>query len=343
MLKWLKESFKLPYMEIKALKIAYTERAEIKTSKKKLAFIMLAANYDNLGDIAITRAQEEYLKQILPADYEVVVIPHNKTFNAYLSMKKLINEDTIITLIGGGNSGTLYEFIEWPRRFILKHFSNCKIISFPQSVFYGGGKVELKYKKAFVRLSKHCRKLTLIAREQLSYDRYREMLGDSVRILLVPDIVFTMKAGNEQKRAGACLVFRNDGEKLIGAGTEESIALSCADRYGDVVYADTCNIHVKGTGYAELEQFIDMLKTKELVVTDRLHGMILAYITNTPCIAMDNTNHKVRSTYDTWLRGEGKVRLLEDNKNISSIFFTEDQVILDEKFEPLRKALLEGM
>jgi pyruvyl transferase EpsI len=91
---------------------------------------MFSANYNNLGDIAITKAQTEFVKKCLP-EYEVINITPEDTFSAYRGMKKVINENTIITLIGGGNSGTLYEFIEWPRRFVLKFFRNCRIVSFP--------------------------------------------------------------------------------------------------------------------------------------------------------------------------------------------------------------------
>lgn len=63
--------------------IAYTEQEAIEFKKKKQAYVMLAANYNNLGNIAITKAQESFLKKILPDDYEVIVVPHNKTYMAH--------------------------------------------------------------------------------------------------------------------------------------------------------------------------------------------------------------------------------------------------------------------
>ena len=32
---------------------------------------------------------------------------------------------------------------------------------------------------------------------------------------------------------------------------------------------------------------------RNLIITDRLHGMIFAAITGTPCVAMDNISHKI--------------------------------------------------
>lgn len=42
--------------------IAYTEQEAIEFKKKKQAYVMLVANYNNLGDIAITKEQESFLK-----------------------------------------------------------------------------------------------------------------------------------------------------------------------------------------------------------------------------------------------------------------------------------------
>lgn len=39
----------------------------------------------------------------------------------------------------------------------------------------------------------------------------------------------------------------------------------------------------------------------KLVITDRLHGMIFAALTQTPCIVLGNYNHKVKGTYE-WLQ-----------------------------------------
>ena len=45
-----------------------------------------------------------------------------------------------------------------------------------------------------------------------------------------------------------------------------------------------------------MQEFAD----SELVITDRLHGMVFAALTGTPCIVFSNYNHKVKGTYD-WI------------------------------------------
>ena len=37
------------------------------------------------------------------------------------------------------------------------------------------------------------------------------------------------------------------------------------------------------------------------MITDRLHGMIFAAITQTPCIVLDSLSHKLRGCYE-WLK-----------------------------------------
>lgn len=50
-----------------------------------------------------------------------------------------------------------------------------------------------------------------------------------------------------------------------------------------------------------LEQFWDLLRTRKVVVTDRLHCMIFCAITQTPCVVLPNSNHKIKGTYEAWL------------------------------------------
>lgn len=335
----IKTKLKIIYSYMLALAIAYLKPEKLNLKSPKVAFIMFAANYNNLGDIAITKAQTEFLKSNLSKDYEIVPISVEKTFHVYKSMKKAINKDTIITLIGGGNSGTTYEFIEWPRRFVLKKFKKCRIISFPQSVYYGKSDCDNLYKKEFISICKKCNNLTLIAREQQSYDIYKEMLGNSVRILLTPDIVFSLNEIEKTDRKGVSLIFRNDIEKAIDSKTEEKMKNYCKIKEYQVTYDDTCDVHITGNGFYELLIFINKIKKKELVITDRLHGMILAYITGTPCIVLDNNNHKIKSTYDTWLSDCGRITLIDKDDDLSRITFDDDFIDLSTYFEPIKKIL----
>lgn len=335
----LRDLLKIKVKYLRDLIKAYREAEMLTIKKKKQAYVMLAANYDNLGDIAITKAQEEFLKKNLPEDYEIITVPFDKTYQSYLFIKKHANDDTIITLIGGGNSGTLYEFIEEPRRFILRYLKKYKIVSFPQSVKYEN-KI---YQREFIRLCEKCDKLTLVARERISYNFYKKILKDKVEILLTPDIVFTLEGNNVNKRSGVTFIFRNDKEKSLDNKKEQNIISQCKKCIGESSFDDTCDVSIIGNGYAELKEFCSRISSRELVITDRLHGMILSYVEGTPCIVFDNNNHKISSTYETWLKGQSLIIMYNDIQNVEKFILEKkegEKKDLTKNFIGLTKSLL---
>ena len=49
----------------------------------------------------------------------------------------------------------------------------------------------------------------------------------------------------------------------------------------------------------------------EIVITDRLHGMIFSVITQTSCIVFRNYNHKLSSSYQ-WFKNLNYIKFLDD-------------------------------
>ena len=293
----------------------YKSKSSFFINNHKKIYIMLAATYPNLGDLAITEAQIQFLKDNFP-DYEVVEVDVNETLKYYKSMKKGITKNDIITLIGGGNNGDLYEFIESKRRFIMRNFKNTKIISFPQSVSY---EENSPYKKEFVKLSKKCDNLILCARERISFEKYLKMKLKTV--CLIPDIVFYLDKYTKKKslnaRNGLSFVLRNDKEKQMSKKMEDKIIKYIKNQNINYDFADTCDVVYNGDRKSMVKEYIKKLSKKKLVITDRLHGMILCYITNTPCIAIDNSNHKISSTFKTWLNNQNFIKLASNYEEIT--------------------------
>src|SRR5690606_3226746 len=102
-------------------------------AKEKRVFIFLAADYGNLGDVAITYAQHRFLSKIY-AEYQVVEIPISRTLRGIVQLKKVIQKDDIITTVGGGNTGDMYYQIEHFRQLVIQNFPNNPIVSFPQTI-----------------------------------------------------------------------------------------------------------------------------------------------------------------------------------------------------------------
>lgn len=78
------------------------------------------------------------------------------------------------------------------------------------------------------------------------------------------------------------------------------------------------------------------------MITDRLHGMIFAAITSTPCIALRNSNHKIEYSYE-WFKDCGYIKFaknvleiqnyIEELKNMSHSRY--DNTFAKERFKQI--------
>ena len=139
-----------------------------KYKRNNKIYLFLAADYGNLGDVAITYAQEYFLKTHYPK-HTIIKIPISKTLSGIKSINKICSKEDIITIIGGGNMSDIYFDIELLRQFVIKHFKGYQIISFPQTLFYSDT-ISGRY---MFYLAKKCYKnnknLVLMARDSISY------------------------------------------------------------------------------------------------------------------------------------------------------------------------------
>lgn len=311
----------------------------------KYAFIFFAADYNNLGDVAITVAQEKFLRENVSRDFQIVKVYLNNVIGYIKAIKKLNRENIIVTMIGGGNNGSLYEFIERPRRLLLKKLRHYRIISFPQTVTFENTSKAKPYESVFRYLCAHCDDLTLVAREKESFSYYQTL--ECCKVIHTPDIVFSLY--NEAKKNCSSgnkvgLILRDDKEKATNKN-HENILKGILSKFGLYAVAmDTCNIHFDNNAIELLREYIDKLSDVNFAVTDRLHGMILCYITNTPCIVFNNSNGKIKNTYYSWLHKHNNNVYFVDNINSETIIQCVERIIntpkvinepLDEKFSSL--------
>ena len=279
---------------------------------KNYAFIFFAADYNNLGDIAITIAQRCFLEDCL-TDYEIIEVTIEDTYAAINAIKRLKLDNVIVTLIGGGNNGTLYEFIEEPRRCVLKELKDYNIVSFPQSAVYENTDRGRPYLEEFQRLCMKCSNLTLVARERLSYDFYKKNV--KANVLLTPDTVFYINGivQNEKEREDyAALILRNDKEKLICNHIEDDIISALKKNRIKVKEMDTCAIDINDDRKEIFSNYLSVLAKTQFAITDRLHGMILCFISNTPCYVLNINNPKIESTYYTWIGDGCSIKFFKD-------------------------------
>ena len=355
MINYYKEKLKIRLNYIRARQAVLTNKKSHRLNPtKKYAFIFFAADYNNLGDLAITISQQKFLQDTIGTEYTIIKINESETFDWISEIKALSPKNVLITLIGGGNSGSLDDFIEKPRRYLLKAFRDYKIISFPQTIYFDDSEQSMAIEEEFTRLANKCADLTLFAREKRSEQVY--LSTTNACVLLTPDIVFSYKKyitkSNNRNPDSVALILRNDKEKLMTSTFQDGLIELCKKRFSAVKYMDTCDIEYHDDNTQELlNDYLKELQNVSLVITDRLHGMILSYITDTPCIVFSNNNWKIKSTYETWLQEQDIVHIFKPEnghfselENMINTALNQEKhniVDLNDKFAALRSALEE--
>lgn len=281
--------------------------------KKQRIWFIGSAHYDNIGDLAISEATVKFISKNFP-NYDIIEIRLCDYFKYVKAIKKLIKNEDVIVLQGGGNMGVAYFDAELNRRMVINSFKNNRIIVFPSTIDYGDSlREKIEFKKSIKIYNKH-KDLIICAREMKSYNLMKKIYNN---VILVPDIVLSMgyKDYNLNKdKVIICL--RKDKESTTKA-VELLNKLSKKEKcyYTDNV-AECKNIS------AELRKkiFNDKLKelsTGKIVITDRLHVMIFCTLIKTPCLFLDNSNKKISGVFDLWIKNKcNYIRKIDSESDI---------------------------
>lgn len=313
-----------------------TKKFDAYKSAKQRIVIGLAADYGNLGDVAITHATTAFMKENFP-EAEIIDFPISETFSEMKALKSVIEDHDIITIVGGGNMGDLYDDIEYCRQFIIEQFPNNHLISFPQTIDFSNTKYGEKAKRKLIDTYNNHNHIIVGARESNTYNELTRIL-ESAKVVLTPDIVLSLnESDNSLERHGITICFRADEEQAAD-NTEKVRLMNEVQKKYDVVFEDTHidkdNMSLEERTY-ELEKKWDSFKKSKLIITDRLHGMIFAAITGTPCIAFDNSNNKVSGVYNLWLKELPYIQMATNTdkmlRDIEDLFLKNDKFDYDNK------------
>lgn len=166
---------------------------------------------------------------------------------------------------------------------------------------------------------------------------------------LCPDIVLSLdKSAPQTQRNGILCCFRKDKELSVSKQFTDEVSSALSGKR-EVTFKDTVDVALEDcmpeNAEKTLNEFLALIKSKELVVTDRLHCMIFCVITKTPCIAFDNSNGKISAVIESWLKNCSYVRL-SDSKDINGVMKDVEEMLaldadryerfdLTEKFRPI--------
>lgn len=316
-----------------------------KYGKVKKVIYLSTPNHGNLGDqgivIAIKKLLEDFFKDLLILEFLYSEYERNKEI-----IEKLINQDDLVIIHGGGNFGNLWLTEENQRRDIVKRFPNNKIIVMPQSISFTNDEEGAKELKISQSIYSQHKNFNIITRDNKSYQYGREYFPNN-KVFLAPDSVLYLEDWykRENKRDGVILTLRSDKEKSLSNEKIDKIISFLENRNINYRKDDTVKnygIDSKTREY-EVKEMLRKISSAKVNITDRFHGVIFSVITNTPVIAFKSLDHKIEEgikwfKYLDWVHYVTTVEEVESlvEKYINSQEkIRRDNYILKEKLEEI--------
>ena len=198
-------------------------------------------------------------------------------------------------------------------------------------------------------------KLTLAVRENYSLTRAK-IIFPTTKCILVPDIVSSLMGTLSNQPVHklpqkALLVLRDDEESCLTAPVKSGLTAVLSKRISTISTTDTMAQNVDVINDVNRMSLLNEkwaeFSEADLVVTDRLHGMLFAILTERPCLVFANNNHKIESTISTWLQDTERIKLVNTRsmqaieKVIDDLKWQskDDLRELEQKYVPLKKVI----
>lgn len=290
-------------------------------------------NYSNIGDSLIWLGELAYFDRHAgrPASYVCTTYDF-----APAALRAALPEGPIY-LSGGGNFGDIWPRFQAFRLAVLDSMRGRPIVQLPQTLLFRD--------EANVRLTREAIKrhgqFTLLVRDERSLAFARDQLDCAT--FLAPDMAFSMGplVSSVPIIRDATFLVRTDQEASSGRGVlavpdgvdgvvtdwiRENEIPTLADR---IVAAArrrfdrrSTEARLRATASAERERGVALLGAGRAVVTDRLHGHILALLLGLPQVVVDNNYGKISGFMDAWTEGTDDVHRARDFAEAGEILRT---------------------
>lgn len=338
------------YYDLHYLKSNRKNELYLYKNMKKIIYMSIPT-HGNLGDHAIVYSSIQMLKEKYP-HHKIIKINYEDTYLYIDVIKDIIGIDDFVVLPGGGNMGNHYIWEEQARRHIISNLINIPIISFPQTIYFSDDEEGRKEFNLTKKIYNSHSNLILLAREETSFNIMKKNFPNC-KVELCPDIVFYLnnKLDIEKEcldRKYITVFFRKDKESYYSINDKHKLIQGIKNTF-DVFESDTVvNYKVNGiTRQNELFKLWRKFYKSKVVITDRLHGMIFAAITKTPCIVLRSLDYKVIKSYE-WISSLNYIKMT-DNISLDNIknLITEleaiekkDDFCFDDKYLMILKNVL---
>lgn len=290
-------------------------KEQIKTFSKnnKCIYYIGSEEYGNLGDNEIAEAIMKFSRYYFP-DYHLLEVTCKDFQKAKPYLQKYIKSKDVIFLTGGGNFGNAYPLSDNIREEIITGWKNNIKIVFPQTIDFLHNEDGDTWLQKAQRVYSKENNVIIFTREKYSFQIAKKYFQCSS--YLAPDIVLFCNEQQCVKREELVLFcFRDDKEKYISETVKESVKKAVIKTNYEIKQIDLQLPYDvrKFQRKEEIKKKMDDMRKSSLVITDRLHGMVFAVITGTPCIVFSNYNHKVKGTYE-WISYLPYVKYIENEE-----------------------------
>ena len=284
-------------------------------------------NHANVGDSAIWLGELDYLSS---RGVNVNYVCDFKNYNRHILNR--CHPDGLILIHGGGNLGDLWKNQQQLRETVLNDFPHRTVIQLPQSIHFT--KHENAVRAASI-IRAH-RDFILLVRDHSSFVFAKRYFKCPTH--LCPDMAFFISPARRQKLPveadnHTILLIRTDKEAATPAVQFQITDFQPLDwpkdiwTRGSALYKLTNRIEsipcavlwrlaqqirckeASKMAAMRLARGLVFLAGAERIVTDRLHGVILALLIGRKVFAFDNTYGKVSSYISTWMKGTPNLRL----------------------------------
>ena len=255
-------------------------------------------------------------------------------------LRRLLPSDGVIVLGGGGNLGDRYRGQHEVRERVLVDLRDRRVVQLPQSMWF----VDENRRRQFADLCSAHPDLHLLWRDPVSARLGRRYLpARSHR--LCPDVAFAANCEKRERRRldGPLWLLRRDAERRSADLRPPSVVVpervvDWPDLLADPVVesggwfdvnrsltaefqrrgslSDAADAELTATFEPFAKHYLDQatgpLAAAEVVVTDRLHGHVLAFLEGTPTVVLDNLDGKVHALAGQWTGRHRSVRRVGD-------------------------------
>lgn len=287
---------------------------------RKDAVLFDTPEHGNIGDQAIAVAEAKFLADRKISYTELTGLELSRSEKLFSC---LTPKNKIVYVHGGGFLGCLYPMEEYRFRRILENYPDHRIVVFPQTITFDLDSDDgLSYFQESKKIYEGHKNLIIFVREKQSYSFMAENMP-CVDVRLVPDIAMSLQMKIDcNDRNGILLCLRNDPEKLLDNQSFMQIQTALSQRYPfeERRLTDTfVNSRIfRKQRIMMVENKLQEFRQSKLVITDRLHGVLFALLTGTPCIAFGNSNGKVKGVFQ-WIEQNSYIQYADNISDFERI------------------------